>query len=90
DPIDMISELTAMHEKGQIWAGIDAFSGEIKDMWELNVLEPLKVKKQIIKSATEAACMILKIDDVIAASRLKEKEKESTKSSEEGFGGGEF
>ncbi|HDI42627.1 MAG TPA: thermosome subunit [Candidatus Bathyarchaeota archaeon] len=90
DPIDMVSELTAMHDKGQIWTGIDAFSGEIKDMWELNVLEPLKVKKQVIKSATEAACMILKIDDVIAASRLKEKEKESTKSSEEGFGGGEF
>ncbi|RLI14406.1 thermosome subunit [Candidatus Bathyarchaeota archaeon] len=90
DPIDMVSELTAMHDKGQIWTGIDAFSGEIKDMWELNVLEPLKVKKQVIKSATEAACMILKIDDVIAASRLKEKEKESTKSSEEGFGGGVF
>ncbi|MEM3135021.1 MAG: thermosome subunit beta, partial [Candidatus Bathyarchaeia archaeon] len=71
DPIDILSELRARHEKGEIWAGVDVFSGKIKDMRELNVYEPLAVKRQVIKSATEAATMILKIDDVIAAGKMK-------------------
>jgi len=71
DPIDILSELRAKHEKGEIWAGVDVFSGKIKDMRELNVYEPLAVKRQVIKSATEAATMILKIDDVIAAGKMK-------------------
>jgi len=45
--------------------------GKVKDMRELEVYEPLAVKKQVIKSATEAATMILKIDDVIAAGKTK-------------------
>ena len=69
DPIDIISELRARHEKGELWAGIDVLEGDVKDMRELEVYEPLAVKKQIIKSATEAASMILKIDDVIAAGK---------------------
>jgi len=71
DPIDVISELKARHEKGEVWAGVDVHEGKVKDMRELEVLEPLAVKKQIIKSATEAASMILKIDDVIAAGKMK-------------------
>jgi len=71
DPIDIISELRARHEKGQVWAGVDVHEGKVGDMKKLEVLEPLVVKKQIIKSATEAASMILKIDDVIAASKMK-------------------
>jgi chaperonin GroEL (HSP60 family) len=71
DPIDTISELRAHHEKGQLWAGVDVHGGEVKDMKKLEVLEPLAVKKQIIKSATEAASMILKIDDVIASGKMK-------------------
>ncbi len=71
DPIDIISELRARHEKGQLWAGVDVHGGEVKDMKKLEVLEPLAVKKQIIKSATEAASMILKIDDVIASGKMK-------------------
>ncbi|MCD6470802.1 TCP-1/cpn60 chaperonin family protein, partial [Candidatus Bathyarchaeota archaeon] len=71
DPIDIISELRARHEKGETWAGIDVFEGKVKDMRELDVYEPLAVKKQVIKSATEAATMILKIDDVIAAGKMK-------------------
>jgi chaperonin GroEL (HSP60 family) len=47
------------------------FEGKVSDMEKQNVYEPLAVKKQIIKSATEAACMILKIDDVIAAGKMK-------------------
>jgi chaperonin GroEL (HSP60 family) len=71
DPIDILSELRARHEKGEKWAGVDVFVGKIKDMWKLGVYEPLAVKKQIIKSATEAATMLLRIDDVIAAGRMK-------------------
>ena len=71
DPIDILSELRARHEKGETWAGIEVHSGKVQDMTEAGVFEPLAVKKQIIKSATEAASMILKIDDVIAAGKMK-------------------
>jgi thermosome len=71
DPIDIISELRARHEKGETWAGVGVHEGGVKDMKEIGVFEPLSVKKQIIKSATEAASMILKIDDVIAAGKMK-------------------
>jgi len=71
DPIDIISELRARHEKGEIWAGVEVISGKISNMAEAHVFEPLAVKKQVIKSATEAATMILKIDDIIAAGKAK-------------------
>ena len=71
DPIDILSELRATHEKGETWAGVDVFEGKVNDMQKLEVYEPLAVKKQVIKSATEAATMILKIDDVIAAGKTK-------------------
>jgi thermosome len=71
DPIDILSELRARHEKGETWAGIEVHSGKVQDMNKAGVFEPLAVKKQIIKSATEAASMILKIDDVIAAGKMK-------------------
>ena len=61
-------ELRAKHENASNrWFGVDVFSGHIKDMKVLNVLEPLRVKSQVVKSATEAASMILRIDDVVAA-----------------------
>jgi len=71
DPIDILSELRAEHEKGNVWAGVEVHDGKVKDMKEAEVYEPLAVKKQIIKSATEAATMILKIDDIIAAGKMK-------------------
>jgi thermosome len=71
DPIDILSELRARHEKGEIWAGIEVGEGKPKNMDKAGVFEPLAVKKQIIKSATEAATMILKIDDVIASGKMK-------------------
>ena len=71
DPIDVLSELRARHEKGETWTGIEVHSGKVQDMTQAGVFEPLAVKKQIIKSATEAASMILKIDDVIAAGKMK-------------------
>ncbi|MCX8175945.1 MAG: TCP-1/cpn60 chaperonin family protein [Candidatus Bathyarchaeota archaeon] len=72
DTIDIQVELRARHEKGEKWAGVDVFEGKVKDMTKIEVYEPLLVKEQIIKSAVEAASMILRIDDVIAASRMKE------------------
>ncbi len=71
DPIDILSELRARHEKGETWAGIEVQQGKVQDMSKIGVFEPITVKKQIIKSATEAASMILKIDDVIAAGKMK-------------------
>ena len=72
DPIDIIVELRSRHEKGEKWAGVDTFDGKVKDMSKVGVYEPLSVKEQIVKSASEAATMILKIDDVIASGKMKE------------------
>jgi len=72
DPIDSLMELRSKHQAGQIWAGIDPIKGRIADLSKLEVYEPLAVKMQAFKSAGEAANMILKIDDVIAASKAKE------------------
>ncbi len=69
DPINILSELRARHEKGETWAGIEVLEGKVQDMAKANIFEPLSVKKQIIKSANEAASMILKIDDVIASGK---------------------
>jgi len=68
DPIDTIISLRAKQNSGRKGAGINARESKIGDMNSLNILEPLVVKEQIIKSATETACMILRIDDVIAIS----------------------
>ncbi|MCD6537976.1 TCP-1/cpn60 chaperonin family protein [Candidatus Bathyarchaeota archaeon] len=72
EQIDIIVELRAAHEKGEVWAGVDVFEGKVANLWEKGVVEPLSVKEQAIKSAAEAAAMILRIDDVIAASKPEE------------------
>jgi thermosome len=67
DPIDIMVALRAEHEKpDHKYFGIEVTTGKIKNMLDLLVLEPLRVKQQVIKSATEAANMILKIDDLIS------------------------
>ena len=68
DPIDTIISLRAKQNNGKKGAGINARESKIGDMNSLSILEPLVVKEQIVKSATETACMILRIDDVIAIS----------------------
>jgi len=68
DPIDTMVQLRAKQSEGKKWTGIDAKEGKVSDMLSKNIVEPVVVKEQIIKSATEAACMILRIDDVIAIS----------------------
>lgn len=67
DPIDMLMELRAQHEKGIKTAGLNVYIGEVIDMWEAGVVEPLRVKTQAINAAAESAVMILRIDDIIAS-----------------------
>jgi thermosome len=69
DPIDMLVEIRAAHEKGKKTVGLDVFEGKAVDMLKQGVVEPLRVKTQAIASAAEAAVMILRIDDVIASSK---------------------
>ncbi len=67
DPINMIAELKSEHERGNKDSGLNVYVGKVENMWENGVIEPLRVKTQAINSATEAAIMILRIDDVLAA-----------------------
>jgi thermosome len=67
DPIDVLIELRKAHKSGKAHAGINVFTGKVTDMKKEKVLEPLRVGKQGISSATDAAVMILRIDDVIAS-----------------------
>ena len=80
EPVDAIVELRSRHEKGERWAGVEVLGGKIADIYEMGVIEPAIVKKQTIKSATEAAVMILRIDDIIAAAPPKEKKEKEEKS----------
>lgn len=83
EPIDIIVELRAAHQKADgVSMGVNVFTGKIEDMYCNGVVEPAIVKEQAIKSATEATSMILRIDDVIAASKPKE-EKTKTPSETE-------
>ncbi len=70
DPIDSLVELRSAHDGGDTAAGLDAYTGDVIDMEAEGVYEPLRVKTQAIESATEAAVMLLRIDDVIAAGDL--------------------
>ncbi len=88
DPIDVMMALRAEHEKeGNYYVGVDVYTGKPVDMLKMGVVEPLAVKATALKAATEAAAMILRIDDVIAAARsetAKEKAGTGTKEKEEG------
>lgn len=68
DPIDTMANLRTEQSHNRLWTGIDARNTRIANMMEIDVVEPAAVKEQIINSATEAACMILRIDDVISVS----------------------
>nr|MDO8134742.1 thermosome subunit beta [Candidatus Njordarchaeum guaymaensis] len=73
DVLEVLGELRKRHDKGERWAGVHVLgeTEKVTDMLELNVLEPLRVKQQAMKSATEAAEVILRIDDVIASGKAK-------------------
>lgn len=68
DLIDQVIQLRAIHERsGSTWMGLNLYTGTIVNMLELGVIEPLWVKTQELQSAVEAASMILRIDDIVAA-----------------------
>ena len=68
DPLDSLAALRAKTGQGKAF-GLDMATGQPSDMLAAGIVEPLKVKTQAIKSATEAATMVLRVDDVIAAKR---------------------
>ncbi|MCW4014231.1 MAG: thermosome subunit beta [Candidatus Bathyarchaeota archaeon] len=70
DPIDAISEMQSEHAKGNKWVGVNGYINKVADLSKINVYEPMVVKAQAIKSATEAATLLLKIDDIIAVSKM--------------------
>ncbi|UTF55539.1 thermosome subunit beta [Natronosalvus rutilus] len=70
DSIDTLVDLRAAHEDGEIRAGLNVFSGDVEDTFEAGVVEPAHAKEQAVTSATEAANLVLKIDDIISAGDL--------------------
>ncbi|RLE61710.1 MAG: thermosome subunit [Thermoprotei archaeon] len=84
DAIETLMKLRKKHKEKDGWKyGVNVFTGEIEDMLKLGVVEPLVVKTQALKSATEASAMILRIDDIIAASKLETKEEKGREGEEE-------
>jgi thermosome len=69
DPIDVQVELHEKHSGDGMWYGVDVLGKGVRDMLQKDIIEPLSVKEQVIKSATECTCMLLRIDDVIASGR---------------------
>ena len=67
DPINIVIEMRKQHKAGKTYAGLNPFTGKVEDMMKNNVIEPYRIGKQAINSATDAAVMILRIDDVIAS-----------------------
>jgi chaperonin GroEL (HSP60 family) len=87
DAIDMLIKLRQAHKKGNRYAGVDPMKGSIGDMKKQNVLEPLRVGMQAIKSATESATMILRIDDVIASKGMEKAPPGGPAGGPGGYGG---
>jgi len=69
DPIDAITSLRSRQIKGEKWTGVDVMKARIANMKTSDIIEPLSVKNQIVSAASEAACMILRIDDVVATAK---------------------
>ena len=69
NPIDAITQLRAKQSAGEKYTGVDVINGTIGNIEKIDVFEPVRVKEQVIKSATETANMILRIDNVVAVSR---------------------
>lgn len=87
DPLDTQVQLRSKGTTGKATYGIDVLNAKVADLESQNVYEPLAVKEQVINAATEAACMILRIDDVIAASKSSSKPPSSPPSMGGDMGG---
>ncbi len=88
DPINVLIDLRKAHKNKEKSAGVNVFNGKVEDMNSLSVIEPLRVDRQAIQSATEAAVMILRIDDVIAAKATKGPPGGAPPGGQGGMGGG--
>jgi chaperonin GroEL (HSP60 family) len=86
DPIDIMLELRRFHKQGSKYSGINVLTGKVNDMLKNNVIEPLKMSLNQIRAASEAATMILRIDDVIASKSIS---KTSPGGHSVGYGGDE-
>merc|ERR1712165_652657 len=71
DSAQLVSELKALHKQGNKTAGLDMYKGCVGDMVELGITESLSVKLQVLMSASEAAEMILRVDDILKAAPRK-------------------
>jgi thermosome len=87
DPIDKLVEIKSRHEHNEKNVGLNATTGELVDMLQIGVVEPLRVKTQAIQSAAEASAMILRVDDVIASARMTDEDLEAQRMAA-GMGGG--
>ena len=83
DSIDTLVDLRAAHEDGDVRAGLNVFSSSVEDAFDAGVVEPAHAKEQALSSATEAANLVLKIDDIISAGDLS-----TDKGDDEGGPGG--
>lgn len=89
DAVDILTELRHKHEQADGWRyGLDVYQGKVVDMINLGLIEPLSVKINAFKVAVEAASMILRIDEIIAASKLEKEEKKGEGEKKEGEEGG--
>jgi len=89
DAIDTLVDLRAAHDNGDETAGLDVFTGDVVDTYDAGVVEPAHAKSQALSSATEAANLVLKIDDIIAAGDLStDGEDEEMPPGGGGMGGG--
>src|SRR5699024_9330701 len=70
DPIDTLVDLRSAHESGEVQAGLNVFTGDVENTFEAGVVEPAHAKEQALSSSTEAANLVLKIDDIISAGDL--------------------
>ncbi|MEK6913145.1 MAG: thermosome subunit alpha [Nanoarchaeota archaeon] len=83
DPIDVLTELKSKHDAGERNVGLNLFNNKIENVLEARIIEPFKIKSQAINSASEVACMILRIDDVIASNSKNHNKSSSSRFADE-------
>jgi archaeal chaperonin len=88
DSIDTLVDLRSAHESGEKRAGLNVFSGDVVDTFDAGVVEPAHAKEQALTSATEAANLVLKIDDIISAGDLSTDKGDDEGGAPGGMGGG--
>ncbi|WOF16983.1 thermosome subunit [Methanoplanus sp. FWC-SCC4] len=67
DPIDILVDLKSAHANGSKYAGLNVYTGKVSDMYEAGVIEPMRVKRQAVQSASETACLLIRVDDMMVS-----------------------